>query len=186
MNRMRWLVGFAAAALFAQDKIALQIDEVARIATVMVDGDVCQRIVTKQSLAEMFAENPRDKFGASDNYTVDHNAYIVTKKTLQRLARLAPVAADVNLWMPLAQKPGKIHVVIRNQNEISQFWPWGALHQDTPAPMKTVLATGKRQTVRERPGFVSVLAPVYNSLGDIVGLVEVVANTAANTHENVK
>ncbi|MFN7923748.1 MAG: hypothetical protein U0Q16_26840 [Bryobacteraceae bacterium] len=186
MSKTTLLLALAALPLAAQDKLAAQLDEVARIATVMVDGDVCQRIVTKQSLAEMFAENPRDKWGASDNYTVDHNAYILTKKTLQRLARLAPGAVDVNLWMPITQKPGKMHVVIRNQNEMSQFWPWGALFQDMPATWKPVLEQGKRLTVREKPGWISVLAPVYNSLGDAVGLVEVVTNTSGDTHQNVK
>ena len=58
---------------------------------------------------------------------------------------------------------------------MSQFWTWGALHQEMPAEMKRVLETGERVTVNRRPGMTSVLAPVYDSLGDIVGLVEVVS-----------
>jgi hypothetical protein len=49
------------------------------------------------------------------------------------------------------------------------------LTQDTPVVMGRVLDTGRREVVTEKPGMVSVLAPVSNSLGDIVGLVEVVA-----------
>ena len=41
--------------------------------------------------------------------------------------------------------------------------------------MKRVLETGKQETVMRKPGMISVLAPVRNSLGDIVALVEVVA-----------
>jgi hypothetical protein len=41
-------------------------------------------------------------------------------------------------------------------------------------------------TVTDRPGWISVLAPVYNSLGDIVGLVEAVSRTELDPHENVK
>ena len=41
--------------------------------------------------------------------------------------------------------------------------------------MRQVLETGRRETVRQKPGMVSVLAPVFDSLGDMVGLVEVVA-----------
>jgi hypothetical protein len=44
----------------------------------------------------------------------------------------------------------------------------------------------QRRAVAEKPGMVSVLAPVSNSLGDIVGLVEVVSRLPVDTHENVK
>jgi hypothetical protein len=180
---MKHLFLLAASSLLAQqtavralDQAARHLDEIGRIATGMVDGDVCQRIVHKASLAEMFSDNPRDKFAAPDNYNVDQVSFVLIKKTLLRLARLAPLTCDVNLWMPLPQQPGKIHIVIRNQNELSQFWPWGTLFQDATPAMKTVLETGKRVTVRDRPGWVSVLAPVYNSLGEIAGLVEVVTH----------
>jgi hypothetical protein len=160
--------------------------DIARVASVMVDGDLCRRVVTPQALAAMFAENPKDKWAASDDYNVNHAAFIQTKKTLIRLSRLAPFPNDVNLWMPLAAKPGKIHIVIRNANEFSQFWPWGALHQDMHPAMKAVLETGKLEVVREKPGFLSVLAPIYDSVGDIAGLVEIVTRLDADTHENVR
>ncbi len=168
------------------ETVEKELDTVARVASAMVDGDACRRIVTKRALDSMFAQNPRDRFLASDNYDVNHEPFIQVKKTLIRLARLCPFACDVNLWMPLAGRPGKIHVVIRNSREMSQFWPWGALHQDMPAPMKTVLETGRRVTAKEKPGWISVLAPVADSLGDTVGLVEVVAPLRANPRENVK
>jgi hypothetical protein len=101
-----------------------------------------------------------------------------------RLARLVPFPCDVNLWMPLA--PDRVHIVIRNQNEMSQFWTWGALHQEMFPPMKEVLDTGRRITVKQKPGYVSVLAPVYDSLGDVAGLVEVVTQAKPDAHENVK
>ena len=69
---------------------------------------------------------------------------------------------------------------------MSQFWPWGKLFQDTPKPMRTVLETGQRLTVTEKTGYVSVLAPVRNSLGDIVSLAEVVSRVEPDSRENVK
>jgi hypothetical protein len=161
-----------------------QLDEVARVATVMVDGDVCRRIVTPRALASIAKVDPRDPFAASDNYDVDPAAFLQTKKTLMRLGRLAPFPCDVNLWMPLAA--GRIHIVIRNPNEMSQFWTWGALHQEMFPPMKQVLETGRRITVKQKPGYISVLAPVYDSLGDVAGLVEVVAQSKPDAQENVK
>jgi hypothetical protein len=162
------------------------LDDVGRVATVMVDGDVCRRIVTPRALEFMTKQDPRDPWVANDNYAADHAAFDQTKKTLIRLSRLAAFPCDVNLWMPVPGKPGQIQVLVRNVNEMSQFWPWGALSQETPPAMTKVLEKGERITVTEKPGFVSVLAPVYDSLGDIAGLVEVVTRQGGDPRENVK
>ncbi len=159
----------------AKEDVARDLDEIGRVATVMLDGDLCQRIMTKRALDRMFAEDPRDPWAASDNFDVNHEPYIATKKTLIRLSKLVPYACDVNLWMPFKDKPDKIQVLIRNANEWSQFWTWGKLTQDMPAEMKRVLESGKREKVTRISGMISVLAPVYNSLGEIVGLVEVIS-----------
>jgi hypothetical protein len=165
---------------------AESLDEVARVASVMVDGDVCARIETARSREFATMKDPRDPWRGSDNYDVDHLAFIRTKKTLMRLARLCDTPCDVNLWMPLPSQPGRVQVVVRNVHEMSQFWPWGALNQDMPPEMKQVLTNGQRLTVRKRAGMVSVLAAVYDSLGDIVGLVEVVSQSRPDPRENVK
>src|SRR5215467_13864130 len=104
----------AAAAQPAVD-VERQLDEVGRVASVMVDGDVCRRIVTPRALASIAKVDPRDPWAASDDYDVDHAAFLQIKKTLMRLGRLAPFPCDVNLWMPLP--PDRVHIVIRNPNE---------------------------------------------------------------------
>ncbi len=77
--------------------------------------------------------------------------------------------------------------MMRNVYELSSFWKWGDLHQPMPAEMKTVLETGQRVTaVHSGRGMLSVLAPVYNSLNEIVGLVEVVSQQNRDRWENVK
>jgi hypothetical protein len=179
-----WTMMLAIAAAQTSAGVEQQLDEVARVASVMVDGDVCRRIVSPRALTSMAKMDPRDRYAASDNYDVDHTAFIQVKKTLMRLGRLVDFPCDVNLWMPLAGN--RVHIVIRNQNEMSQFWTWGALHQEMFPPMKEVLESGRRVTVKQKAGYVSVLAPVYDSLGDVVGLVEVVAQARPDPHENVK
>jgi len=169
----------------AQDKMATQLDSVANVASVMMDGDLARRIQTPRSVASMLETNPSDQWAASDNYDVDHQAFTAVKKTLIRLSRLCPSACDVNLWMPVPANPPRIQIVIRNVHEMSQFWTWGALHQEMPAEMRRVLDSGERVTVTRRPGMVSVLAPVRDSLGDIVGLVEVVGQHKPDPQENV-
>lgn len=178
----------AAAVLSARDKstLARDLDAIAKAATVMVDGDVCQRIVTPRAMDYMLSNPSQDKWAAADNYDVDPPSFVTTKKTLMRLALLADYPVDVNLWMPLKPDQSVIHIVIRNKYEMSQFWPWGKLTQEPIPAMLEVLKTGRRITVTEKPGFVSVLAPVRNSLSDIVGLVEVVSRVEPDTRENVK
>jgi hypothetical protein len=168
------LLALAAAAQTGRPPGA-DLDEVARIATVMIDGDVCRRIPTPRSREFLFKKDPRDPWVGSDNHDVDHAAFIQTKKTLMRLARLCRRPCDVNLWMPVMADPPRVQILIRNVNELSQFWSFGVMYQDTPPQMLEVLKTGKRVRVEGvRPGLVSVLAPVEDSLGDVAGLVEVV------------
>jgi hypothetical protein len=175
-----------AASARAQDPLAVQLDSVARVASVMLDGDLARRIQTPRSVDSMLRTGNRDKSAASDNYDVNHTAFIATKKTLIRLSRLCPSACDVNLWLPVAGNPPRVQIVIRNVHEMSQFWTWGALHQEMPAEMRQVLDGGNRVTVTRRPGMISVLAPVRDSLGDIAGLVEVVGQLKPDPQENVK
>ena len=167
-------------------KLERDLDEIARVATVMVDGDLCQHIVTPRAMAIMLHNTSPDPWADADNYEVDQASFIRTKKTLMRLAELGDFPVDVNLWMPLKSDPPRVHIVIRNRNEMSQFWEWGKLHQPMFPEMQAVLETGKRRTVKQKPGMVSVLSPVRNSLGDVVGLVEVVGRVRPDTRENVK
>ena len=170
----------------APSKMQKELDIVAHVGSAMVDGDICQKIVTQRARELMFASDPRDRFLAGDNYDVDDVAFNTVKKTLIRLSHLSSFPADVNLWMPIEGHPGKIQLVIRNKNEMSQFWNWGELYGDMVPEMETVLKTGQRVTVTDKPGWISVLAPVYNSLGDVVGLIETVSQVKMDAHENVK
>jgi hypothetical protein len=155
-----------------KEALARDLEEVARVASVMLDGDVCERIMTPRALKKMFA--------------VNHEPYVQTKKVLMRLAKLLPYPVDCNLWMPFTQDPKKIQILIRNRHEMSQFWTWGVLFQDQTPKMAEVLATGKPQTIVQKGDFVSVLTPVFNSLGDSIGLVEVVSRLQLNPQEHVK
>ena len=129
-----------AACAFAQpyDR-AKELDRVAQVASVMVDGDICRHIQTPRSARFMLQKNARDPWIASDNFDVNDEEFIQTKKTLMRLARLCPEACDVNLWMPVPSDPLRVQILIRNVYEISQFWRWGDLYQEMPGEMKQVL-----------------------------------------------
>jgi hypothetical protein len=168
------------------EEMQKQLDDVARIGSVMVDGDVCQRVVTPRAKEFLFATDPRDQFLAGDNYDVDDAAFNSVKKTLIRMSHLVSFPCDVNLWMPIDGHPGKMQLVIRNKNEMSQFWNWGELYGEMIPQMETVLKNGGRVAVADKPGWISVLAPVHNSLGDVVGVIEAVSQVKVDAHENVK
>ena len=169
-----------------KETLTRDLEAVARVASVMMDGDVCERIMTPRALQKMFAVDPNDRWAGSDNFDVNHEPFIHAKKTLMRLAQLVPYPVDCNLWMPFKQDPKKIQILIRNRYEMSQFWTWGVLFQDQTPEMAEVLATGKPRTIAQKGDFVSVLTPVINSLGDRVGLVEVVSRLHLNPQEHVK
>ena len=61
-----------------------ELDNVARVGTVMVDGDVCQKIVTPLAKEYMFKVDPKDPWLAGDNYDVNDMPFNMTKKTLIR------------------------------------------------------------------------------------------------------
>ena len=186
MKRFAIALLTVAAALQAQDGFTRELEEAARVASVMVDGDACRRIVTPRAMEYLLRTDGPDRFLAGDNYEVNHTVFDAVKKTLIRIARLISFPADANLWMPIPGHPAQIRVVIRNANELSQFWPWGALYQTMIPEMKTVLATGRRITVTQKPGWVSVLAPVFDSLGEIVAVVEVASQRQLDRQQNVK
>lgn len=169
-----------------RQSLARDLEEIARVTTTMVDGDVCQQIMTERALKKMFVIDPKDPWAGADNFDVNAEPYIQTKKVLMRLARLAPYPVDCNLWMPFKEEPEKIQVLIRNKNEMSQFWRFGQLYTETPAEMKEVLTARKPLTVQKKGDFISVLTPVLDSLGDVVGLVEVVSRLQPDPQENVK
>ncbi len=169
-----------------KESITKDLQEVARIATVMMDGDVCQRIMTERALKRLFTVDPQDQWAASDNFDVNPEPYIQAKKTLIRLSMLLSYPVDCNLWMTFTDHPEKVQVLIRNRYEMSQFWSWGQLIQEIPPEMKEVLIKGEPRTVARAADFISVLAPVRNSLGETVGLVEVVSRINPHPEENVK
>lgn len=169
----------------SRETMTRELQEVARVATVMMDGDLCQRIMTERALKKLFVKDPEDQWAGADNFDVNAEAFIQAKKTLMRLARLQTYPIDCNLWMLFKEDAKRIQILIRNQYEMSQFWRWGVLYQDIPPEMAEVIASGKPKTIGNND-LISVLTPVYNSLGDIVGLVEVVARARMDWHENVK
>jgi len=159
--------------------LVARLDELGRIGSVMIDGEECLQIVTDRAAELMFREDPRDQWAGSDNYDVDPEAFMRTKKLLIRLGMLVDFPVDCNLWMKCKRRPEMVHMVIRQFNSWSQFYTWGSMAIEPTPEMKWVLDKGERVLVRaKRPeDYVSLLAPLRDSLGDVVGFLEICVRT---------
>jgi hypothetical protein len=152
-----------------------KLEQIADIATVILDGDDCMTIVTDRAEQYVHVQDPRDQFRGSDNYDVNFEPFRRNKKLLIRLSRLADFPVDCNLWLRTKAKPEMVHMVIRQVNSWSRYWDFGEMARNPSDHMKEALA-GKRVTIpADRGNLVAVLTPVRDSLGDVVGFVEVCA-----------
>jgi len=161
--------------------IESQLDELGRIASVLVDGELASDIVTDRAAKLMFRKDPNDPYAGADNYDVNFEPFMQTKKLLIRLEGLVDFPVNCNLWMRCKGKPELVQMVIRQNPGWSQFYSWGT-HSTEPTPeMTRVLEKGERVFVRAKPprDHIVVLAPIRDSLGDVVGFVEVVTRQRA-------
>jgi len=147
-------------------------EQIAQMATAMMDGDECLRIVTKRAADKLIHRDDRDPWAAGDNYDVDAKVFERVKKTMLRLQTLAPSGTGLNLWLKVTGDPKLMQVAIRLAPGDSSFFI-GQMTQTLPAEFAQVFAGGTQATVQIKPGLRSVLSPVHNSLGDVTAVIEV-------------
>lgn len=158
-----------------------KLDELGRLASALVDGEECAQIVTDRAEELMFRVDPDDRWAGSDNYDVNPEPFLRTKKLLARIGKLADLPVDCNLWVKCKRRPEMVTIVIRQVHGWSQFYEWAQMAMEPTPEMKRALEGGERVLVRARPprDHVSVLAPVRDSLGDVTGFVEVCTRRGA-------
>lgn len=154
-----------------QSALATDLKQLAAIAGPILDGDECRAVLTERAYKTMWAIDPRDEWAAMDNFDYDEAVAIRVKKLLIRLARTRGYKADCNLWLNCPEKPNTVMCVIKNVNNCCPYAPWGVLYQPTPEPMQAALQ-GEISVGRPNDNATSVFAPIKNSMGDIVGVVE--------------
>lgn len=158
------------------DSMVRTLHEIARAVTCMVDGEQVKSVLTSRAAEKAFAIDPRDKYAGSDNWDYNHEPFRTTKQTLARAACLAPGLVGCTLYSPSAVKPERWHVLMNTLVSGKQMMVDGDSISSAPdAEVLQVFHTGNRVEVRKKTGEVSVLTPVYDSLGQIVAVVEVFA-----------
>ncbi len=148
--------------------------DAAQVAAVMVDGDLAGRIVSERSWRYIRTPNPKYRFMTGDYYDVDHASFLLMKKTLLRLGRLAGFPCGTSLWLPVPGAKGQVSCVVQN-GKLHRYYRFGASNQPTPPEMARCLKTGRVVAAPADRDYVTVLAPVRDSLGDVVGVVELCA-----------
>ena len=153
--------------------------EAARVAAVLVDGELATRIVTERAWHYMKNPDPRHRFMAGDYYDVDHAGFLAMKKFLLRLETLPGMPCCASLWLAVPGKSDRVTVAVQN-GTLHRYYRWGMGSREAEPEMARCLASGEAVEAPDSPELVTVLAPVRNSLGDVVGCVELTAPNPAS------
>jgi hypothetical protein len=147
--------------------------EVARVASVMVDGDEARRIIAERAIWYIAHPDPEHRFLSGDYYDVDHDTFLRMKKTLLRLERLLDFSCSSSLWIRVEGLEGYVTLAVQNGN-VHRYYRFGQEKMELPAEMAECVRTGQPVVAPlEHPSqTLTVLAPVFDSLGDVVGIVE--------------
>jgi hypothetical protein len=150
--------------------------ETARVASIMVDGDETKRIMTERAMHYIAHPDPEHRFLSGDHYDVDHAHFLRMKKTLLRLERLPGFDCSASLWVCVEGLDGTMTLAVQN-GSMHRYYRFGEEKIEAPVEMIECVATG--QTVvapLEHPSqTLTVLAPIFDSLGDVIGIVELSA-----------
>jgi hypothetical protein len=162
------------------NKIHQAVADVARVASVMFDGELCGQIVTGRSWKWFKDFDPNDFWSPHDNYDVEHAPFVAAKHTLMRLEKLAPAGLRVgcNLWVPVPTLPGQITCLVQNGGP-NRWQKFGTLHVEISAPMQATLGGQPTDVPADESGIVTVLTPVRDSLKQVAGFIEVSGSPAA-------
>jgi hypothetical protein len=156
--------------------VRAELIRLAEIAAGLLDGDEIAHIIEPRAMHHIAHPDTKYRFLSADYYDVDHERFLRTKKLLLRIERLARVPVDGSIWVPV---PDREAVTLAVQNGTHhRYYEFGSAQMATPAEMREVFQTGRLVDAPSRPGdpLVTVLAPVRDSLGDVVAVVELTAS----------
>ena len=157
-------------------KVLDELGDVARVAEIMIDGELARRIITDRAAHYIANPNPQHRFLAGDYYDVDHASFLLMKKTLLRLERLASVPCNATLWVRVKGSDHLITAAVQN-GQLHRYWRFGEDGRRPEGERAECLSTGKvtPAPIAGSEDYLTVLAPVRDSLGDVVGCVELTA-----------
>jgi hypothetical protein len=162
-------------------QVIAELYRLGEIAAGIIDGEEVLRIITDDAMHHIARPHPEHRFLSGDHYDVNHDHFLRAKKLLLRIARLSPLEVSTSLWVPV---PGAESVTVAVHNGTHhRYYVFGQVKLPTPPDMKEAFATGQIRQVGPAEGepLATVLAPVRNSLGDVVAIAELTAATGGSS-----
>jgi hypothetical protein len=158
--------------------------ELARIASVIIDGDEASRMITADAMYHLANENEAYRFLALDHYSVDHGAFERMKKLLLRFERLSEVDFNTTVWVPVIGVDNRVTVALQN-GSINRFYEFGQKAITIPAPMKRCFSENVVVDILpdDAARVVTVLAPILNSLEEVSAVLELSADAGGGGNE---
>jgi hypothetical protein len=163
------------------EQILAELSRLGEIAAGILDGEEVLRIITDEAMHHIAHPHPEHRFLSGDHYDVDHGLFLRAKKLLLRIARLSPLEVTASLWVPV---PGGEAVTVAVHNGTHhRYYTFGQMKLPTPPDMQGVFATGQMRQVGPADGeaLATVLAPIRDSLGDVVAIAELTAATGGSS-----
>lgn len=155
-----------------------KLKEVARVASTLVDGEETKRIISDRAYYYVANAEKTPRFMTGDYFDVDHESFLRTKKFLLRLVELLDFPCDTKLWVRIKGLEDHITLAVQNGN-LNRYWQWAEFKRKPEGELAECLDSGDVTVAPPDPKgeVVTVLAPVRDSLDDVVGFVELTAHT---------
>ena len=160
---------------FTEEKVLGVVREIARVASVLFDGEMCGRLLTGRAMDYLAGRAAgQGKYSLGDNIDYDAPVFERAKKLLLRLCLLAPEPLKVQctLWEPVTGRADRMVQSINNGGPTR--WPLKVEAHEAAEPMRRVMQTGEPVELTDGKTL-TVLAPVRDSLGDVAAVVELTA-----------
>ena len=156
-------------------EVLSELTRLARIASGLVDGEDVKQIITEHAMTNIAKPDTRYRFLSADHYDVEHAPFLRMKKLLMRIERLANVVVNGAIWVRVPETDA-VTVALHNGPH-HRYYQFGSLQRQMPPEMKRAFETGETVAAprSDDDTHAAVLAPIRDSLQDIVGVVELTA-----------
>jgi len=161
----------------AEDKqIVAKLEELGHIGSALLDGEDLQKVIVDRAYWHIANKIPGHRFLSGDYFDVDHNRFLYWKKLLLRLETLADFQVNGAVWMQIKGKEDSLTVALQN-GSIHRYYKFGEEIRDPEPEMQQAMDKDELVVAPagHPSGTLTVIAPIRDSLGDRVGVLELSA-----------
>ena len=153
-------------------KVIGELTRLAEIAAGIIDGEDVKGIITPRAMYYILNPNPKFRYMVGDYFDVDHDLFLRVKKLMTRVARLGDLVISSSMWQVIGDGD-KVTVPVHN-GAMQRWYDFGDDIMDIAPEMAEVVKTGKALALPVADGDrqATALAPIRDSLGDVVAVCE--------------